>query len=351
MYQYVSKSEVKNYRSVCSQRLLKLTEYLKKEYAIKSQLRLFGSASSGMFTKNGDQCVDLDYNIRIQELPAGVQLKKMKDASMNQLTKLFSEPQWSGAQDSTSAITLTYKDMGKVVFRLDVAFILPNTNGTACKLIHDKKNGLYTWNEIPQYKDVDGKAQRLKNEGLWPLVRETYLAKKNMYLTRNDSEHISYVIYIEAVNEVYSKPLIKRQEEEKEVKLPLEQYSSNTPVTYYVDYENVGSDGLAGIETLGKKDKIVLLFSDKSPTIRIDIMQIISERNVRISFRKVVTGTPNALDFQLVADLTHHLGPQRNSCIISKDTGYDAVIPLLNSYKVGKVSRYSCIEEYKILKM
>lgn len=37
-------------------------------------------------------------------------------------------------------------------------------------------------------------------------VRETYLVKKNMHLSRQDTDrHSSYNCYIEAINEVYAK--------------------------------------------------------------------------------------------------------------------------------------------------
>ena len=43
----------------------------------------------------------------------------------------------------------------------------------------------------------------LINKNRWkPQLREVYLKKKNMYLDRNDSSHPSFVVYVEAVNEV-----------------------------------------------------------------------------------------------------------------------------------------------------
>lgn len=43
----------------------------------------------------------------------------------------------------------------------------------------------------------------------WHKVKDAYLNKKNMYLTRNDYDHPSFVCYIEAVNEVYAQ--VRRQ--------------------------------------------------------------------------------------------------------------------------------------------
>ena len=56
--------------------------------------------------------------------------------------------------------------------------------------------------ESHQVKD---RADKLKRAGLWQKVRDRYLEKKNMYLFRQDHNHPSFVVYVEAVNEVYSR--------------------------------------------------------------------------------------------------------------------------------------------------
>ena len=45
----------------------------------------------------------------------------------------------------------------------------------------------------------------IKLNHLWNEVRYTYLEKKNLYLHRNDITHSSFVIYIETINQIYSK--------------------------------------------------------------------------------------------------------------------------------------------------
>ena len=78
------------------------------------------------------------------------------------------------------------------------------------RLIHNKNVyalGLdqYTWNEVPNSHQVKDRADKLKRAGLWQKVRDRYLEKKNMYLFRQDHNHPSFVVYVEAVNEVYSR--------------------------------------------------------------------------------------------------------------------------------------------------
>ena len=61
------------------------------------------------------------------------------------------------------------------------------------------------WNQIPNSQDLRQKEDALKPD-YWPVVRETYLQKKNLYLRRPyDHDRPSFKCYIEAVNEVYDK--------------------------------------------------------------------------------------------------------------------------------------------------
>ena len=85
-----------------------------------------------------------------------------------------------------------------------------NKNGNYMRLIHNKNVyalGLdqYTWNEVPCSHQVKDKADELKEAGLWQEVRDRYREKKNMYLSRQDHNHPSFVVYVEAVNEVYNR--------------------------------------------------------------------------------------------------------------------------------------------------
>ena len=56
---------------------------------------------------------------------------------------------------------------------------------------------------MPHSHGLSQRVKALKQNDLWLEVRETYLEKKNMYLSRQDHTHPSFVVYIEAVNEVY----------------------------------------------------------------------------------------------------------------------------------------------------
>ena len=63
----------------------------------------------------------------------------------------------------------------------------------------------YTWNEVPRSHQVKDRADEIKKEGLWQEVRDRYLEKKNMYLSWQDRNPPSFVVYVETVNEVYNR--------------------------------------------------------------------------------------------------------------------------------------------------
>ena len=73
------------------------------------------------------------------------------------------------------------------------------------RLVHNKPCNQYTWNEVPRSHQVKDKADELKEAGLWQEVRDRYLEKKNMYLSWQDRNHPSFVVYVETVNEVYNR--------------------------------------------------------------------------------------------------------------------------------------------------
>ena len=63
----------------------------------------------------------------------------------------------------------------------------------------------YVWNEVPHSRNVTIKAKQIKAAGLWLNVRNQYVNLKEMYLSRWwDIDHPSFVVYIEAVNNVYN---------------------------------------------------------------------------------------------------------------------------------------------------
>ncbi len=220
-YEFVYESEAKRYRSDCSRTLKKTCELLRAK-GISAQFTLVGSGARNMITRNGDGPYDLDYNLLVVKADDEYRDPRLlKDTIRNALNKAVGGKFFSDAQDSTSCLTtlLHFEDSPDVEFSFDVAIIAKNRNGNYMRLIHNKLWNQYTWNEVPHSHQVKGRADELKKAGLWQKVRDRYREKKNMYLSWQDHNHPSFVVYVEAVNEVYNERF-NRNELPREQSIP-----------------------------------------------------------------------------------------------------------------------------------
>ncbi len=214
MFELVDAAECKRYRSDCSATLKKVCSMLKRK-GIAAQYTLIGSGARNMVTRNGNGPFDLDYNLEIINAPPEYwdDLRHLKDTIRILLDKAVGLTCFSDSQDSTSCLTaiLFFKNKPTVKFRLDVAIIARNSHGTLCRLIHNKNawgygNDQYVWNEVRDSHDVSQKAAQIKSEGLWLDVRDRYVYLKNIYLSRWwEKDHPSFIVYVEAVNQIYNK--------------------------------------------------------------------------------------------------------------------------------------------------
>lgn len=112
--------------------------------------------------------------------------------------------------------------------------------------------------------------------------------------------------------------------------------------TYMIDFENVKSNGLTGIELLNENDKVIILYSDKSDTISFDMHKKILESKSDIQYVKVRVGSKNALDFQLATLLGYLVAKNENShiFIISNDRGFDRLHDFWNE---NEMNTHNCV--------
>lgn len=99
------------------------------------------------------------------------------------------------------------------------------------------------------------------------------------------------------------------------------------PVTYLVDFENVGNRWAEALSAACGGDTAMLFYSDNSPKAMLEQLEKIERRGVAIKFRKCLAGR-NGLDFQLSSELGFLLGRHGmdiNYKIISDDVGYDVL--------------------------
>lgn len=205
MYRYVSKKEAKPRKAYCRKVMESLQVELKKHCGIEIQYQMIGSGAKNLVTRNGNGPYDLDYNISFTELPDNYRDDpgKLKAAVRQQLDRLIKEP-FSRGKDSTSSITylLQNAEGNGIAFNLDVALIWRKADG-AYRLIYDKKENHYIWNQQRNLTEVSKKAAAIKKAGGSTELRAAYLKLKNLYLKKGEEDHPSFVVYGEAVNQVF----------------------------------------------------------------------------------------------------------------------------------------------------
>ncbi len=113
---------------------------------------------------------------------------------------------------------------------------------------------------------------------------------------------------------------------------------------YIVDFENVNTHGLNGIENIAEGDTVCIFYSDFANSISIDHHFAISQSKADISFQKVDVTGRNSLDFQLVSYLGYILCENKNKdtefFIVSKDRAFESIPTYWDNkgYKISVVT-------------
>ena len=94
---------------------------------------------------------------------------------------------------------------------------------------------------------------------------------------------------------------------------------------YLVDFENVKSKGLQGVDNLTETDTVIIFYSENSDTINFEMHQKVLTSKADIDYVKVNVGGKNALDFQRSTLLGYLVAKDTytNIFVISNDRGFD----------------------------
>ncbi len=201
-------------RGLCSGIVNQLVQAINNDGAIFVRQHLVGSGAKNLITQNTNQPIDLDYNLEIVECSEFNinDCRAIKEYVRKKFDEVLSRAGWNNCQDSTSALTTEiyrFTEGVQTGFSIDLCIVRKGSYGRWERLIHEKVGytwlDRYFWNEARQSNGLEDRIQWLKENDCWLEVRETYLEKKNMYLSRGDRDHPSFIVYIEAVNEVFNK--------------------------------------------------------------------------------------------------------------------------------------------------
>ena len=96
---------------------------------------------------------------------------------------------------------------------------------------------------------------------------------------------------------------------------------------YLIDFENVHSDGLKGIEQLSENDVCYVFYSEHAGVLTFNIHKKIIDSKAKIYYVEAQVGMKNALDFQLVSYLGYMIRENQEAsyCVISNDRAFALV--------------------------
>jgi len=102
---------------------------------------------------------------------------------------------------------------------------------------------------------------------------------------------------------------------------------------YLIDFENVGSNSLLGLDRLNEKDRVFIFYSQKAEQVSMDILPIVMKSQTDIKFIKSDKCTPQNIDFRIDTFLGYLIGKQSEGFeteygdiyIVSADKGYESV--------------------------
>jgi len=121
---------------------------------------------------------------------------------------------------------------------------------------------------------------------------------------------------------------------------------------FLIDFENVHSEGLAGVDFLNENDEVVIFHSNNADTITFEMMHKLMFSKAKLSYYKVRRGGRNALDFQMSSFLGYLVNSHGSLeavefFLISKDNGFDFVIDFWESGNINikpKIKRFYTIK-------
>ena len=214
MYHYIEdKVFLKDMKYLCSNIINQLVQLINNDSVMEVEAHLVGSGARNLITQNSNEPIDLDYNLYIADFGdfSSSNEREIKEYVRKQFNIILKRNGWSDCMDSTSVLTTEKRHFTKgnhTEFSIDLAIVFNNRDGWH-RLIHDKTGfaawDRYCWNIVPNSRDLFDKVTGIKDEHLWNEVIDVYLEKKNMYLRRQDYNHPSFNVYVEAVNQVFNK--------------------------------------------------------------------------------------------------------------------------------------------------
>ena len=199
-FEYVSKKEAAPYKAELIEILHQVQDYVDFTF----QFTFIGSSSRNMITYDPTTNIgfDFDVNITVNDDDEDYSPEEIRTILHNAFSRFMTAYGYNKCEQSTRVISIKVVDQwsSRVIRSCDFAVVYEGRNGQQY-IRFNKERNYFSWEfQTQPYKELEFRADYLKENGHWNEVLEVYLDKKNN--NYNPDKH-SRSLYAETINECF----------------------------------------------------------------------------------------------------------------------------------------------------
>lgn len=201
-FEYVSKKEAAPYKAELIEILHQVQDYVRDDFTF--QFTFIGSSSRNMITYDPTTNIgfDFDVNITVNDDDEDYSPEEIRTILHNAFSRFMIAYGYNKCEQSTRVISIKVVDQwsSRVIRSCDFAVVYEGRNGQQY-IRFNKERNYFSWEfQTQPYKELEFRADYLKENGHWNEVLEVYLDKKNN--NYNPDKH-SRSLYAETINECF----------------------------------------------------------------------------------------------------------------------------------------------------
>ena len=201
-FEYVSKKEAAPYKAELIEILHQVQDYVRDDFTF--QFTFIGSSSRNMITYDPTTNIgfDFDVNITVNDDDEDYTPQEIRTILHNAFSRFMTAYGYNKCEQSTRVISIKVVDQwsSRVIRSCDFAVVYEGRNGQQY-IRFNKERNYFSWEfQTQPYKELEFRADYLKENGHWNEVLEVYLDKKNN--NYNPDKH-SRSLYAETINECF----------------------------------------------------------------------------------------------------------------------------------------------------
>lgn len=201
-FEYVSKKEAAPYKAELIEILHQVQDYVRDDFTF--QFTFIGSSSRNMITYDPTTNIgfDFDVNITVNDDDEDYSPEEIRTILHNAFSRFTTAYGYNKCEQSTRVISIKVVDQwsSRVIRSCDFAVVYEGRNGQQY-IRFNKERNYFSWEfQTQPYKELEFRADYLKENGHWNEVLEVYLDKKNN--NYNPDKH-SRSLYAETINECF----------------------------------------------------------------------------------------------------------------------------------------------------